>query len=142
MKCMFKRRVAFLSLLSCAPALLSLRSSNRKEKVPRGWKRLFELGQICAMIVASTFMGQLARAGTITFNDLMDTLTVDTTDNRMESAGCVSARTSERCNVLDRSPYNPAGTFGGTLPDYVLIYDGKDTKSGLSDYISRVDVVK
>jgi hypothetical protein len=102
-----------------------------------------QLGRISTLIVPFTFVMQFAAADTVTFNDLTETPTLTIVGNRIQDQGpgCSSLLTSERCSVLDFSPFTPPGTFGGTLPDFVLIYDGATTLTGLSDYISRVDVV-
>ena len=89
------------------------------------------------------------RAGTITFNDLSDVLTVADTTGRITSSVCTTAIADESCSVTFSAPANtvaatggPAGlnvreAAGGPLSD-VLLFNFSST-SGTIEFVSDME---
>src|SRR5215467_1546140 len=102
--------------------------------------------QISVFVMVLTCFSPFVRADTITFNDLTDTLTVTAVPNNPPRItglnNCTTSPTTEMClQIIDGSPYAAGGIIVSPmndLPDFVLIYDGANTSTSLSDYIARV----
>jgi hypothetical protein len=90
-----------------------------------------------------------ARAGTITFNDLSDNVTVVDTTGRITSSACTTTIAVESCHVTFSAPLNTASTSGspislnvresvlGSISD-VLIFSFSSS-GGTIDFVSDVE---
>jgi PEP-CTERM motif len=91
-----------------------------------------------------------ARAGTITFNDLTDVLTVADTTGRITSSVCTTTIADESCFVTVSAPANTVGVAenpaglnvrepgGGPLSD-VLVFFNFTSTSGTIQFVSDVE---
>jgi hypothetical protein len=90
-----------------------------------------------------------ARAGTITFNDLSDNVTVVDTTGRITSSACTTTTAVESCHVTFSAPLNTVSTSGspislnvresvlGPISD-VLIFSFSSS-GGTIDFVSDVE---